>query len=167
MHGSIPSSARTNLAVGDRRGQYCDCGPAAALRRTLASGITNLARNCRKLHRNADVDSGIRQRHPARVFCHLTCYKRRTAPATARTNCRQIHQWGAGTVAGARAITAALLYVGAAIEASTRRQADDTDALAAMLDDRLTSIEATIDAARATPVPLWRRMTARRRRSEE
>jgi hypothetical protein len=56
-------------------------------------------------------------------------------------------------VAGARAVTAALLYVGAAIEAAARRQADDTDTLAAMLDDRLTSIEATIDAATTTPAP--------------
>jgi hypothetical protein len=72
-------------------------------------------------------------------------------------------EWGAGTDAGARAITAALLYVGATIEAAAHRQADDTDILAAMLDDRLTSIEATIDGATTAPTPLWARMTARLR----
>ena len=76
-------------------------------------------------------------------------------------------EWGAGADAGARAITAALLYVGAAIEAAGRRQADDIDILAAMLDDRLTSIEAAIDGATTAPAPLWARMTARLRKRRE
>jgi hypothetical protein len=76
-------------------------------------------------------------------------------------------EWGADTDAVARAITAALLYVGAAIEAADRRQADDTDTVAAMLDDRLTSIEATIDGATTAPAPLWRRTTARLRKRKE
>jgi hypothetical protein len=67
---------------------------------------------------------------------------------------------------GARAITCALLYVGAPIEAAAERQADDADTLAALLDDRLTSIEATIDTATAAPAPLWRRVTALLRRRE-
>jgi hypothetical protein len=72
-------------------------------------------------------------------------------------------EWGAGADGGARAITTGLLYVGAAIEAAARRRADDTDALAAMLDDRLTSIAEAIDAAWVLPLPLWRRVIARLR----
>jgi hypothetical protein len=73
---------------------------------------------------------------------------------------------GSGTSPDARAITHALLYVGAVIEGATERLAEDIDAVVAMLDDRLTSIEATIDVPGA-PVPLWRRMLARLRRSDQ
>jgi hypothetical protein len=88
-------------------------------------------------------------------------------PASHAEQAERYLEWGADTDAGARAITAALLYVGNAIEAAARRQADDTDVLAAMLDDRLTSIEATIEDATARPAPLWRRITARAPRLEE
>jgi hypothetical protein len=63
----------------------------------------------------------------------------------------------------ARAITSALLYVGAAIEDTAERMADDVDTVAAMLDDRLTSIEGAIDAVTAAPVPLYRRVRFRLR----
>jgi hypothetical protein len=85
-------------------------------------------------------------------------------PATFADQAERYLEWGAGTDAGARAITAALLYVGAAIEAAASRQADDTDTLAAMLDDRLTSIEATIDTVTMPPAPPRWRVTARLRR---
>jgi hypothetical protein len=88
-------------------------------------------------------------------------------PSTYAEQAERYLEWGPGTEEGARAITTALLYVGAAIEAAARRQADDTDIFAAMLDDRLTSIEAAIDAAAAGPAPLWRRMAARLRRRGE
>jgi hypothetical protein len=87
-------------------------------------------------------------------------------PASYAEQAERYLEWGADTDAGARAITAALLYVGNAIEAAAVRQADDTDILAAMLDDRLTSIEATIDDATTRPARFWRRITARARRPE-
>lgn len=60
-----------------------------------------------------------------------------------------------------RAITYALLYVGAAIEAASRRHTDDVDAIGALLDDRLTSIEAVVDPAIIVPrVPLRARLAA-------
>jgi hypothetical protein len=30
---------------------------------------------------------------PARLSCHLTCDKRRSAPGRTRTNCRQVQHW--------------------------------------------------------------------------
>lgn len=63
----------------------------------------------------------------------------------------------------ARAITAALLYVGAAIEAASARHADDADALAAMLDERLSSVIEVIDPAFVARPPLWRRALGRLR----
>jgi hypothetical protein len=56
-----------------------------------------------------------------------------------------------------RAITHALLYVGAAIEAATQHRTDDADTLGAMLEDRLTSIADSINPAFIVPprVP-WR-----------
>jgi hypothetical protein len=79
-------------------------------------------------------------------------------PATYAEQAERYLEWDARTDPGARAITAALLYVGAAIEAAAERQADDIDTVAALLDDRLTSIEAVIDPAFLAAPPLWRRV---------
>src|SRR5262249_53453368 len=72
---------------------------------------------------------------------------------------------GSGLSLDAWAITHALLYVGAVVEGATERLAEDIDTVAAMLDDRLTSIEATIDGATA-PVAMWRRVLAHLRRGD-
>jgi hypothetical protein len=68
---------------------------------------------------------------------------------------------GSGLSLDAWAITHALLYVGAVIEGATERLAEDIDTVVAMLDDRLTSIEATIDPAIVLRPPLWRRALTR------
>jgi hypothetical protein len=60
---------------------------------TSASAITNPDRNCREPYRNTGTTSGICERHADTAYCHLTCYKARPAPATARTNCPQVQQW--------------------------------------------------------------------------
>ncbi len=69
----------------------------------------------------------------------------------------------AGADPGTTAITHALLAVVAVLEVAAERQAEDADTVAAMLDDRLTSIEGAIDAVTATPVPLYRRVRFRLR----
>jgi hypothetical protein len=68
-----------------------------------------------------------------------------------------------GTSVDARAITHALLYLGAVIEGAAERLSGDVDATATMLDDRLTSIEAVIDPAFVLPPRLWRRILSRLR----
>ena len=77
---------------------------------------------------------------------------------------------GAGTSIDARAITTALLYVGAAIEAAAERGRDDLDALGALLDDRLGDLSEVIDPSSMLPVrperpPLWARLVGVFRRS--
>jgi hypothetical protein len=58
---------------------------------------------------------------------------------------------------GTAAITHALLAVAAVIEDAAQRQAEDADTVAAMLDDRLTSIEGAIDAVTVGSAPPYRR----------
>lgn len=70
---------------------------------------------------------------------------------------------GSPTSPDTRAITAALLYIGAAIEAAAERAAVDGDDLAAMLDGQLDRITAAIDPAFVLPLPLWRRVLDRLR----
>jgi hypothetical protein len=152
----------------------------AALRRGILSGDNVAAAAAIDRLRDADVPTKELEAALTDSVKHAAAYQLAAEPRAAVTEAadaqaRRPGPWSpaaehaeaaesycehhSGTSLDARAITHALLYLGAVIEGAAERLSDDVDTAAAMVDDRLTSIEAVIDPA-VVVTPLWWRHVA-------